>query len=174
MSQIDVILLSVTCKDRGGLWWACFGAFVLADVEQVLLFFVTLLLVLSWVSFALLGTNESRGKRLKVALKVLNDWHDLHLEAVFVQNDDRGVAVWGNLPSALRWPILDGFIWAVVGSRSKSSSLMFLYGMAGNTPVDVLEKSGFGLSLIGRIVSLAALCFLLPSTPPSWFRHSHS
>ncbi|CAM9912369.1 unnamed protein product [Laminaria digitata] len=96
----DVILLSATFKDGGGLWWACFGAFVLADFERVLLLLVTLLLVLCWVPFALLGTNETRGKRFKVALKVLNGWHELHLEPVFLRNDDRGVPVWGNLPSA--------------------------------------------------------------------------
>lgn len=148
----DVILLWATFKDRGGLWWTCCGAFVLADVERVLLFLVTLLLVLCWVPFALLGTDESRGERFKVAFKVLNGWHDLHLEPFFVRYDDRGLPVWGNRPSALRWPILDGFLWAVVGSRSKSSSLMSLCGMAGNTPVDVYAQSGFGLSLIDRIV----------------------
>lgn len=147
----DVILLSATFKDRGGLWWACCSAFVLADVDRVLLFLVTLLLVLCWVPFALLGTNESRGRRFKVAFKVLNGWRDLHLEPVVIRFDGRGVAVWGTLPSALRWPILDGFLWVVVGSRSKSSSIMYFCGLAGNTPVDRLEQSGFGLSLIDRI-----------------------
>ncbi|CAM9229351.1 unnamed protein product [Pylaiella littoralis] len=41
-------------------------------------------------------------------------------------------------------------MWAVVGSRSKSSSS--LCGKSGNTSVDVVEQSGFGLSLIDRIV----------------------
>lgn len=41
-------------------------------------------------------------------------------------------------------------MWAVVGSRSKSISS--LCGISGNTSVDVLEKSGFGLSLIDVIV----------------------
>ena len=54
----DVILLIGTFEDRGGLWWACCGAFVLADVERVLVLLVTLLLVLLWVPFALLGTDE--------------------------------------------------------------------------------------------------------------------
>ncbi|CAN0519177.1 unnamed protein product [Ectocarpus sp. 12 AP-2014] len=149
----DVILLWTTFKDRGGLWWVCGGAFMLADVERVLLLLVTVLLVLCWVPFALLGTNESRGERFKPALKALNGWHDLHLEPFFIRHDDRGAPVWGHRPSALRWPILDGFLWVVVGSRSKSSSLMSLCGMAGNTPVDVFEQSGFGLSLIDRIVN---------------------
>ncbi|CAM9585034.1 unnamed protein product [Ectocarpus sp. 8 AP-2014] len=125
---------------------------MLADAERVLLLLVTLLLILCWVPFALLGTNESRGERFKPALKTLNGLHDLHLEPFFIRHDDRGVPVWGHRPSALRWPILDGFLWVVVGSRSKSSSLMSLCGMAGNTPMDVLEQSGFGLSLIDRIV----------------------
>ncbi|CAM9329888.1 unnamed protein product, partial [Ectocarpus sp. 13 AM-2016] len=43
-------------------------------------------------------------------------------------------------------------LWGVVGSRSKSSSLMSLCGMAGDTPVDLYEQSGFGLSVIDRIV----------------------
>lgn len=148
----DVVLLLATFKDRGGLWWACCGAFVLADVERVLLFLVTWLLMVCWVPFALLATDESRGERFKVLLKCLNGWHELRLERVFVGHDDTGVAVWGSPGSALRWPILDGFLWVVIGSRSKSSSLMTLFGMAGNTPVDALEQSGFGLSLIDRIV----------------------
>ena len=149
----DVILLIDTLEDRGGLWWACCGAFVLADVERVLLLLVTVFLVLLWVPFALLGTDESRGERFKVALKCINGCHELRLEKYFVRwNNDSGVNVWGVSRSALRWPILDGFMWVVVGSRSKSSSLMRLCGMAGNTPVDRLEQSGFGLSLIDRIV----------------------
>ena len=150
----DVVLLSATSKDRGGLWWTCCGAFVLADVERVLILLVTLLLIFCWVPFALLGTNESRGKRFKAVLKALNGWHDLHLEPVVIRFDDLGVAEWGNSPSALRWPVLDGFLWAVMGSRSKSSPLMSLFGLAGNTPVDVLEQSGFGLSLIDRLIDI--------------------
>ncbi|CAN0112108.1 unnamed protein product, partial [Ectocarpus sp. 12 AP-2014] len=74
------------------------------------------------IPFALLGTDESRGHRFGPVFRVVNGGHDLILEPVFVRNDfDRGVAVWGNRPSALRWPILDGITWAVVGSRSKSS-----------------------------------------------------
>lgn len=149
----DVFLLSATFNDRGGLWWACCSAFVLADVERVLLFLVTLLLVLCWVPFALLGTNESRGDRFKVASKALNGWHDLHLEPVFIRYDGLE-RVWGHRPSALRWPILDGVLWVVVGPRSKSSPLMSSCGMAGNTRVDVLERSGFGLSVIDRIVDI--------------------
>lgn len=148
----DVLLLLATFENRGGLWWACCGSFVLADVERVLLLLITLSLVLCWVPFALLGTNESRGERMKVVLKILNGWHDLHLEPVVVRRDDAGVAVWGHSPAALRWPVLDGFMWALVGSRSKSSLLMRFCGMEGNTPVDALEQSGFGLSLIDRIV----------------------
>lgn len=142
----DVILLIDTFEDRGGLWWACCGAFVLADVERVLILLVTLLLVLLWVPFALLGTDESRGERFEVALKCLNGCHDVKLETFW---NGTGFVV---PRSALRWPILDGFMWVVVGSRSKSSSLMRLCGMAGYTPVDRLEQSGFGLSLIDRIV----------------------
>ena len=147
----DVILLVATFEGRGGLWWACCCAFVLADVERVLLFVITLLLLVCWVPFALLGTDESRGERFKVVLKVLNGGNDLRLERVFLRNH-HGFAVWGVRGSALRWPILDGFLWVVVGSRSKSSSLMKLCGISGNTQVDVLQQSGFGLSLIDRIV----------------------
>ena len=148
----DVILLFETFEGRGGLWWASCGAFVLADAERVLVLLVTLLLLLCWIPFALLGTVESRGERFKTVLKVLNGWHDLPLEPVFLRTNHFGVAVWGVRGSALRWPILDGFLWAVVGSRSKSSSLMTLCGMSGNTRTEVLEQSGFGLSLIDRIV----------------------
>lgn len=154
---------------------------MLADVERVLLFLATLLLVLCWVPFALLGTDESRGERFKLALKILNGWHDFYLEPVFVRNDDRGVAVWGNRPSALKWPILDGVVWAVVGSRSKSNSLMSLCGMAGNTQVDVLEQSGFGLSVIDRIVDHHPYRILGSElfSCPHWhhfpgFRHDHA
>lgn len=147
----DVVLLSATFEDRGGLWWACCCAFVLADVERVLLFIVTLLLVMCWIPFALLGTDEYRGERFKVVLNILNGGHELRLEPVFVRITGDG-NVWGVPGSALRWPILDGFVWVVVGSRSKSSSLLRSCGMTGNTPVDVLEQSGFGLSLIDRIV----------------------
>lgn len=147
----DVILLHATFKDREGLWWVCCVAFVLADAERALLLLVTVLLLLCWVPFAVLGTDESRGRRFQVVLFVLNGCHDLRLEPTFVRNERTG-RVWGSRPTALRWPILDGFTWAVVGSRSKSSSLMSLCGMAGNTPVDVLERSGFGLSLIDRLV----------------------
>lgn len=148
----DVILLFETFDDRRGLWWACCGAFVLADAERVLLLLVTLLLVVCWIPFALLGTVESRGERFKMVLKILNGWHDLPLEPVYLRSDDRSFAVWGVRGSALRWPVLDGFLWVVVGSRSKSSALMRLCGMAGNTPMEVLEQSGFGLTLIDRIV----------------------
>lgn len=148
----DVILLLETFDDRRGLWWACCGAFVLADAERVLLLLVTLLLVLCWIPFALLGTVETRGERFRLVLKVLNGWHDLPLEPIYIRSDHRGIAEWGVRGSALRWPILDGFLWVVVGSRSKSSALMRLCGMAGNTPMGVLEQSGFGLTLIDRIV----------------------
>lgn len=148
----DVILLFATYEDGGSLWWACCVAFVLSDVERVLLFFVTVLLILLWVPFTLLGTDESRGERFKVALKVLNGGCELRLEPFVVSRNPLGRAVWGNRPSALRWPILDGLLWVVVGSRSKSSSLMRLCGLSGNTPVGVLEHSGFGLSLIDKMV----------------------
>eukprot|EP00752_Nemacystus_decipiens_P018773 g16831.t2 len=49
----DVILLIATFEDRGGLWWACFGAFVLADIERLLMLLVALCLVLCWIPFAL-------------------------------------------------------------------------------------------------------------------------
>ena len=128
-------------------------AFALADIERVLLFLVTLLLLVCWIPFALLGTDRSRDKRFKVVLDFLNGSHDLHLERVSMERDETGVALWGSPGSALRWPILDGFLWVVVGSRSKSSSLMRWFGMAGNTSVDALERYGYGLSLIYRIVN---------------------
>ncbi|CAM9474636.1 unnamed protein product [Ectocarpus fasciculatus] len=148
----DVILLLATLEGRGRLWWACCGAFVLADVERVLLLLVTFSLTLCWIPFALLGTDESRGRRFEAIFRFLNGGHDLTLEPVLVRSSHRRGVVWGIRPSALRWPILDGIMWAMVGSRSKSSSLMRLCGMSGNTPVDQLEQSGFGLSLIDRIV----------------------
>lgn len=86
----DAFLLLATFKEKGGLWWACFGAFVLADLERALLLFATLLLAVVWVPFALLGTNESRGERFKLVLKCLNGWRDLPLEPVFVRNDENG------------------------------------------------------------------------------------
>lgn len=49
----------------------------------------------------------------------LNGLHDLHLEPLFIGNDDRGSAVCGVSRSAVRWPILDGVLWVVVGLRSK-------------------------------------------------------
>ncbi|CAN0212242.1 unnamed protein product [Ectocarpus sp. 6 AP-2014] len=65
--------------------------------------------------------------------------------------DDLRVEVWDR--SALRKPILNGSV-VVVGSRSKSSSLMFSCGMAGISPVDVVEQSGLGLSVTGSIVDI--------------------
>ena len=147
----NVLVLIENFADRGGLWWACCGAFVLAGVERVLLLLITLLLVLLWVPFALLGTDESRNERFKVALKFLNGCHDLELETFVLRTDDRGLDVWGVSRSALRWPIFDGFMWVVVGSRSKWRSLMRSYRMAGGT-VDRLVQSGYGLSLIDRII----------------------
>ena len=126
---------------------------MLADAERVLLLLVTSLLVLLWVPFALLPTDESRGERFRAALKCVNGCRELRLETYFVRwNNDSGVNEWRVPKSALRWPILDGLLWVVVGSRSKSSSLMKVCGMAGYTPVDRLEQSGFGLSLIDRIL----------------------
>lgn len=150
----DVILLWATFEDRGGLWWACCCAFVLADAERVLVLLVTLTLIVCWIPISLVGTDESRGERFKLLLRVLNGWHDMPLEPDFIRYDDRGNAVFGNAPSALRWLVLDGFMWAVVGSRSKSSELMSLCGMSGNIPVSVLAERGFGLSLIDRIVRI--------------------
>ncbi|CAM9130078.1 unnamed protein product [Sphacelaria rigidula] len=43
-------------------------------------------------------------------------------------------------------------MWAIIGSRSKASTLMSFWGMAGNTRMDVVEARGLGLSLIDRIV----------------------
>lgn len=149
----DVILLLATFEDRGVLWWVCCGAFVLADVDRVLLLLVTLLLLVCWAPFALLGTDESRGERFKVALKCLNGWHEVRLERHFVGRNSTGVGVWESSWSALRWPVLDGLLWFLVGSRSRSSSLMRLFGMEGNTSVGALERSGFGLSLIDRIIN---------------------
>lgn len=97
----DAMLLLATFEGRGGLWLACFGAFVLTDFEGVLLFLVTLLPVY-WVLFALLATNEFRVKRFEVALKALNGWHDLRLEPIVVRSYVDGDIVWGNRPSALR------------------------------------------------------------------------
>lgn len=155
----DVILLWATFNNRGGLWWVCCCAFVLADAERVLLLLVTLMLALCWVPFALVGTDESRG------------WHDLRLEPIFVRYDEHGDAVFGAARSALRWPVLDGFMWAVVGSRSKSSALMSLWGMAGNMPVGVLAARGFGLSLIDRIVRLHPYSIL--GRTLFWCPHRH-
>ena len=139
----DVILLVATVEDRGALWWACVGAFVVADVERVVLLLVALCLVLCWIPFALVD-RRSRERLFHVPLKVLNGWHHLQLE------ENRFV---GSPSScALRWPILDAVTWAVIGSRSKSSSLMRLCGLQGDTPIDTLERSGFGLSLIDKIV----------------------
>lgn len=58
----DVMPLLAMFEGRGGLWWACFRAFVLPDFDRVLLFLVTLLPVF-WFLFALLATNECRGKQ---------------------------------------------------------------------------------------------------------------
>lgn len=149
----DVILLLATFDGRGWLWWACCGTFALADVERVLLLLVTFSLFLFWIPFALLGTDETRGQRFEAVFRFLNGGHHLTLEPVVVGRSSPAHGVmWGNRPSALRWPILDGIMWAIVGSRSKSSSLMRLCGMDGNTPVLQLEKSGFCLSLIDRLV----------------------
>ena len=138
----DVILLVATFEDRGGLWWACFAAFVVADFERVLMLLVASCLILCWIPFALAG--DSRGDLFSLPLKVLNGWHPLNLEETEYGDASR---------SALRWPIFDAVTWAVMGSRSKSSSLMKLFGLAGNTSMNALEQSGFGLSLIDRIVS---------------------
>lgn len=90
----DVILLLEKVKDRGSLWWACCCALALADVERVFLVLVTSLLVLCWIPFALLGTDESRGQRFGPVFRVVNGGHDLILEPVFVRNDFGGVVVW--------------------------------------------------------------------------------
>ncbi|CAM9425227.1 unnamed protein product [Ectocarpus sp. 12 AP-2014] len=148
----DLMMLLATFEGRGWLWWACCGVFVLADAERVLLLLVAFSLILCWVPFALLGTDETRGQRFEAVFRFLNGGHDLTLEPVVVRSYPVRGVVWGIRPSALRWPILDGIMWATVGSRSKSSALMRLCGMAGNTPVEQLEQTGFGLSLIDRIV----------------------
>lgn len=148
----DVILLWATFEGGGGLWWACCAAFVLADIERVILLFVTFLLTLCWAPFALLETNESRGRRFAAVLRFLNGGRELTLEEFLVRHDAFGNEVRGHRPSALRWPVLDAFMWTLVGPRSKSGSLMKLFGLAGNTSVNRMEQSGFGLSLIDRIV----------------------
>lgn len=147
----DIALLWTESKDRRNLWWACCFAFALADAERVALLIVALLLLLCWIPFAFCGTDESRGPRLKKVLKVLNGGRELRLQRIFVRFDGP-TEVWGNKPSALRWPIVDAVMWAVVGARSKSSALMSLCGMAGRTRVDVIEESGLGLSLVDDIV----------------------
>ncbi|CAM9610732.1 unnamed protein product [Scytosiphon promiscuus] len=173
----DLILLMATFEDRGGLWRACWAAFVLADVERVLLSLVTWLLVLGWIPFALVGDNATRGERFGPLLTVLNGGRHLRLEEVYPM----GVQRWGNPSYALRWPILDGFLWGVVGSRSKSSALMRLWGMEGNTSVQSLEQSGFGLSLINRIVDHhpystpgRIIFFFPPWTSPPQLQHGHA
>ncbi|CAM9610681.1 unnamed protein product [Scytosiphon promiscuus] len=143
----DLLLLIATFEDRGGLWWACFASFMLAEIERILILLVTLLLILCWIPFALIGNNVTRGDVFRPLLTFLNGGCQLRLEA-YEADDGR----WGPPRYALRWPVWDGFLWGAVGSRSKSSALMALWGMAGNTPVEELEQSGFGLSLIDRIV----------------------
>ncbi|CAM9664166.1 unnamed protein product [Ectocarpus sp. 12 AP-2014] len=148
----DVILLWATFEGGGGLWWACFAAFVLADIERVILLVVTILLTMCWAPFALLETHESRGRRFAAVLRVLNGGRELTLEEFLVRHDAFGNEVRGHRPSALRWPVFDAFMWTLVGPRSKSGSLMKLFGLAGNTSVNRMEQSGFGLSLIDRII----------------------
>lgn len=147
----DITVLWTESKDRRNLWWVCCFVFTLADAERVVLLLVALLLLLCWVPFAFCGTDESRGRRLRRVLKVLNGGRNLRLQRVFLRFDGP-TEVWGNKPSSLRWPIVDAVMWAVVGARSKASSLMSLCGLAGRTRVDVIQESGLGLSLIDDIV----------------------
>ncbi|CAM9246872.1 unnamed protein product, partial [Ectocarpus sp. 8 AP-2014] len=107
----DVMLLLATFEGRGRLWWACCGVFVLADAERVLLLLVAFSLILCWVPFALLGTDETRGQRFEAVFRFLNGGHDLTLEPVVVRSYPARGVVWGIRPSALRWPILDGIMW---------------------------------------------------------------
>lgn len=118
----DAILPRATVEDRGGLWWAWLGAFVLADVDRVLLF----------VPCSVLLNLEAS----------VQGWRQYFWTVGMPAAEKRFDGARGDLGSALEWPILDGFMWAVVGSRSKSNSLMSLCGMAGNTLVDVLEQFG--------------------------------
>lgn len=125
--------------------------FVVADLERVLLLLVTCLLLLCWVPFALCGTDETRGELFHSVLALLNGGREIALHKYFLRYDGQ-IEVWGIRRSALRWPVMDSALWALVGSRSKSSSLMSLCGMAGRTRVNIVEERGLGLSLIDRIV----------------------
>lgn len=122
----NMILLVKTFENLGGLWWVCCSAFALADVDRVLLPLVTLVLVL--LPCFLLGTDEP-SERFRMTV-------NLNLESSHFNV----------------WPILDGFLRAMVGSRSELRSSRSLCGMARDLPVNRSEQSGFGLRLIDRIV----------------------
>lgn len=87
--------------------------------------------VVYWVPFAVLGPNEYGGRGFNVVLKVLYGWHDLRLERIFVRNDHSLWKYYMEIPAVrpAMTKFFYGFMWALVGSRSKSSSLISLCGI---------------------------------------------
>ncbi|CAN0189920.1 unnamed protein product, partial [Ectocarpus sp. 4 AP-2014] len=126
----DVWLLWVTFGGgHGGLWWTCLSVFVIADIERgyTAFFFVTLLLSLM----------------LYVVTCGCVDLSDVGMSFL------AGQRVNLSKPWHL---LLDSLLWALFGSRARSSPFIRTYGLAGDSSGQALQDAGLGLHAIDVIV----------------------
>lgn len=134
----DILLLWETSDtDIAGLWWVCLFAVVIANADRVYVFALVMLVALLYpflVASPLSDGVDYSGGILQW-LRVMNNGQDL----------DPSV-------KSLKWLLLDGISWVVLGSRARSSDLMSSLGLAGEAPARVAEDAGLGLRAIDVLV----------------------
>ena len=114
------------------MWWTCLVIFVVADIERVYtaLYFMALAVRvgLNWVSRCFC-------------------WGDS--ESALMSFIGFGQRVDLNKPW---WLMLDSLMWTLLGSRSRSSTFMGGFGMAGQSTGNDLRESGLGVHAIDVIL----------------------
>lgn len=127
----DVWLLVHTAQGGfRGLWWTCLCVFVFADIDRVYTAFFSAAMTLRMIFHTALcrrcgGVSET-----------------LSFLAC-------GTRVELNRPW---WVLLDSVLWTICGSRARSTTIMQMYGMAGESTMEQMRIDGLGVHAIDEII----------------------
>lgn len=127
----DVWLLVHTAQGGfRGLWWTCLCVFVFADIDRVYTAFFSAAMTLRMMFYTALcrrcgGVSET-----------------LSFFAC-------GTRVELNRPW---WVLLDSVLWTICGSRARSTTIMQMYGMAGESTMEQMRIDGLGVHAIDEII----------------------
>ena len=135
----DVILLTSTADPTSLLWWTCFLALVVADIERLWLLFTVsctiALLPILWCNDLLLGVETT--------------FHGSSAARLFARLNCRGEPPENTFLGRL----VDSFLWILVGSRSRCSPFWRLVGMSLDAKVDEADHAGVGFAAIDMWVA---------------------